>query len=173
MRRFIPMGWCALVASAALMAAEPVPEVQRPMGTPQAVGVVHSVRTIPEACVRFEGRFTGNPATPYAMTAVRTSARCQPRATVVDAKTAKPSIKSGWVLNDVIRIPEAACPARMAVIRIWRISTPVSAPKRDTQGRVRVYLKDSMAASTQPQHASLPRYAVQMTVQGRGHACRN
>ena len=61
-------------------AAEPVPEIQRKPGTPQAVGTLHTLRTIPEACARLQGQFTGIVAKPYAFAAVRSSARCQARA---------------------------------------------------------------------------------------------
>ena len=56
-------------------AADPQPEIQRAVGSPQAVGVAHTLRTIPEACARLEGQFTGGAASPYKFAAVRTSAR--------------------------------------------------------------------------------------------------
>ena len=42
------------LAAAPLAATDPVPEVQRPPAAPQAVGAVHTLRTIPEACARIE-----------------------------------------------------------------------------------------------------------------------
>ena len=100
------------------VAGEPTPEIQRKPGAPQAIGVAHTLRTIPEACARLEGRFTGDAAAPYRFTAVRSSARCQPRARLVDAAAAKPSAASGWVLNDVVRVPNAGCPSQRAVVLV-------------------------------------------------------
>ena len=54
----------AALAAAALpaSAADPAPEIQRPLGTAQAVGAAHTLRSIPEACARLEGVFTGDAA---------------------------------------------------------------------------------------------------------------
>ncbi len=41
-----------LLAAATASAADPKPEVQRPVGAAQAVGMAHTLRVIPEACVR-------------------------------------------------------------------------------------------------------------------------
>ena len=81
----------ALLLSAPAFAADPAPEITRPAGTPQANGVVHTLRQIPEACARIEGVFTGQAADPYKFSVVRTSPNCQPRARFVDAAKAKPS----------------------------------------------------------------------------------
>ena len=97
-----------LVASTAADAADPAPEIRRAAATPQALGVVHTLRTIPEACARLEGQFTRDAAAPYKFAVVRTSERCAPRAKLVDAKNAKASVANGWLLNDVIRVPDAA-----------------------------------------------------------------
>ena len=72
---------------AANLATDPAPEIKRDTGAPQAVGAAHTLRTIPEACARLEGRFTGNAGKPYDFAAVRTSDRCAPRAKLVDAVT--------------------------------------------------------------------------------------
>ena len=101
-------------------AAEPKPEIQRQPAAPQAVGVAHTLRVIPEACARLEGRFTGDVSAPYRFSATRTGDRCQPRARLVDAVGAKASVANGWVLNDAIRVPSAACASQLAVVRIWR-----------------------------------------------------
>ena len=71
--------FCAalLAASSVAEAADTAPEIQRAPATPQAVGALHTLRTIPEACARLEGRFTGDAAKPYAFAAVPTSPRCQ------------------------------------------------------------------------------------------------
>ncbi len=69
----------ALVPALPAFAAE-TPELQRAVGVPQAVGAVHTLRQIPEACARLEGVFTGDAAAPYRFSAVRTSEQCQPRA---------------------------------------------------------------------------------------------
>ena len=87
-------------------AADPKPEIERKPASPQAVGKLHTLRSIPEACARLEGTFTGDAATPYKFNAVRTSERCGARARLVDAKTAKPSVANGWRLNDVLKIAD-------------------------------------------------------------------
>lgn len=155
-----------LVASNAVQAADPVPEIRRGAASPQAVGVVHTLRTIPEACARLEGQFTGNAGTPYKFAAVRTSERCAARAKLVDAATAKASVANGWLLNDVIRVPEAACPSRQAVVRVWRKDIKAVPPKLDAQGRSRIYLKDSMDAARAGDLKPIPLFAAVMTLEG-------
>ena len=157
-----------LLAIAALpaLAAEPTPEITRSDVVPQAVGTAHTLRTIPEACARLEGMFTGDAAQPYKFAVVRTSANCQPRARLVDATKAKPSIASGWIFNDLIRVPSAMCPAQQAVVRIWRKPADARPPKLDAQGRSRIYLKDATdrAKAGAP---SVPVYAAAMAVEGK------
>ncbi len=157
-----------LVASAATHAAEPVPEIKRAAASPQAAGVVHTLRTIPEACARLEGQFTRDTAAPYKFAAVRTSDRCAPRAKLVDAVNAKASVANGWVLNDLIRVPDAACPSRQAVVRVWRKDIKVAPPKLDAQGRSRIYLKDSMDAARAGDLKPIPVFAAVMTLEGLG-----
>ena len=125
------------------LAAEPRPEITRAPATPQAIGVLHTVRAIPEACARLEGMFTGQMADPYKFAVVRTSPTCQARAHFVDAAKAKPSIQAGWVLNDLIRVPSGSCPSQQAVVRVWRKSGNAKPPALDPQGRARIYLQDA------------------------------
>lgn len=155
-----------LAASAATHAAEPAPEIKRAVASPQAVGVVHTLRTIPEACARLEGQFTRDAAAPYKFAAVRTSDRCGPRAKLVDAANAKPSVANGWLLNDLIRVPDAACPSRQAVVRVWRKDIKVAPPRLDAQGRSRIYLKDSMDAARAGDLKPIPVFAAVMTLEG-------
>lgn len=155
-----------LLVTATASAADPKPEIQRQQASPQAIGVVHIVRVIPEACARLEGQFTGDTAKPYVFAAVPTSARCQPRARLVDAVEAKSSVANGWLLNDVIRIPSASCPSQQAVMRIWRQAGKATPPKLDAQGRSRIYLKDGLEAARQGQLAAMPMFAVAMAVEG-------
>lgn len=163
----IPLLTLALLAtSTAAMAKQVAPEIQRPTGTAQAVGVAHSIRTIPEACARLEGVFTGQ-AMPYQFKAVRTSASCQPRARLVDAAKLKPSQASGWVLNDEIRIPNAACPSQLAVVQVWRKPSNATPPKLDGQGRSRVYLDDAKQAASAGTMPAIAMYAAAMTVEGK------
>lgn len=150
----------------AVSAGEPAPEIQRPLATPQAVGVVHTLRTIPEACARLDGRFTGDAASPYRLVPVRTSERCQPRAALVDAVVAKPSVANGWILNDVIRVPAAACATRQAVVRVWRKPVEGAVPRMDAQGRARVYLKDGLAAAGAGTLGAIPQYAAALAMEG-------
>lgn len=162
----LPIGLLAL--SMAAFAADPAPEIKRQPAAPQAVGVVHTLRVIPEACARLEGQFTGDAAAPYKFAAVRTSERCGARARLVDAAGAKASAANGWRLNDVIRVPNAACASQQAVVRIWRKEANVAPPKLDAQGRSRIYLKDGMDAAKAGNLAAVPVYATAMAVEGKG-----
>ena len=164
---------CVLLLCAAAIpafAAEPVPEIQRPAAAPQAVGVVHTLRGIPEACARLEGQFTGDAADPYRFTVVRTSPSCQARARFVDARKAKPDAASGWVFNDLIRVPSAACPGQQALVRVWRHPASATPPKLDAQGRARIYLQDSVDKAKAGALPPIPMYAASMQVEGS--ACR-
>jgi len=153
-----------LLCAGTAVAAEPAPEIKREPGTAQAVGVVHTLRTIPEACARLQGVFNAAGATPYSMTVTRTSATCQPRARFVDAAKVKPSIAKGWKLNDVIRVPNGACPSQRAVVQIWRKPVAVNTPELDAQGRARMYLKDMKADAKKP--ADVTAFAAVMAVEG-------
>lgn len=142
------------------------PEIKRAPVAAQQVGAAHTLRVIPEACARLQGQFTGLPAAPYKFAAVRTSERCQSRARMVDAVSAKASVASGWVLNDEIRVPSAACATQQAVIRVWRKDANAVPPKLDAQGRSRIYLKDGLNAARQGDLGAIPIYAAAMSVQG-------
>ncbi|MFI8719834.1 hypothetical protein ACIGHF_18360 [Stenotrophomonas sp. NPDC077464] len=158
----------ALLPCTPTFAAE-TPELQRPTGTPQAVNAVHTLRQIPEACARLEGSFTGDAAQPYRFNVVRTSAQCQPRARFVDFEKAQPSAAKGWKLNDVIRVPSAACPAQQAVVRVWRL--PVAqTPQLDGQGQSRIYLEEAKKQAAAGKTAQIPMFAAQLSVEGT--ACR-
>lgn len=169
-----PFALVLVLALAAGMAAppapavEPEPEIQRDAATAQPVGEAHTLRRIPEACARMEGRFTGDAADPYALSLARTSASCQPRAQFVDAAKVKPSLASGWKLNDLIRVPNADCPSQQAVVRVWRKPVEVAPPKLDAQGRSRVYLKEMQAAARQGRLNPVPLFAAEMAVAGEG-----
>ena len=110
----------AALATASGTALAATPEIQRPVGSPQANGVTHTVRGLPEACAFLQGTFTGDAAVPYRLSPVRSSPTCQPRARLVDAAKAKPSERAGWKLNDVIRVPSKDCPGQQAVVEVWR-----------------------------------------------------
>ncbi len=166
----------ALLLAAALslapmlsMAADPAPEIKRDPATAQAVGALHTLRTIPEACTRLEGKFTGDAAQPYKFDAVQTSPNCQSRAHFVDAAKAKPSTADGWILNDLIRVPSDACPSQQATVSVWRRPANVAPPKLDGQGRARIYLADSVAKAKAGELARVPMYAASMVMEG--NAC--
>lgn len=162
--RLVPL----LLAAAWLpaLAAEPTPEISREPATAQDVGAAHTVRTIPEACARLEGMFTGDAAKPYAFAAVRTSANCQPRARLMDADKAQPSEQTGWKLNDLIRIPNAACPTQVADVRVWRKPAEVSSPELDGQGQARIYLVDQRSTPAAAEKSAVAIFTAQMSVQG-------
>lgn len=163
----------ALLLAATLMAgfgaraAEPRPEVERPAVPPQAVGELRALRTIPEACVRLQGRFTGDAAEPYRFEAVRTSPACRARATVLDAGRANPDVASGWILNDRIRVPQAGCPGLAAVATVWRRPGGAAPPRLDAQGRSRIYLEASLRKAEAGELAARPAYAIDMRVEGK------
>ena len=170
MRLAISLFAAALSLSASLpsLASEATPEIARPVGAAQAIGAVHTLRGIPEACTRLEGAFTGDAAKPYMFHAVQTSPNCQPRARFVEADTAKPSTKSGWILNDVIRVPSAACPAQQAVVSVWRHPADSAVPpKLDPQGKSRIYLAEGVAKARAHALSPIPLYAASMTVEGK------
>lgn len=162
--------FCLLsLAAAPALANDPKPEITRPAASAQAVGVVHTLRQIPEACARIEGAFTGDAADPYRFAVVRTSANCQPRARFVDAAKARPSVASGWVFNDVLRVPSAECASRQAVVRVWR--KPVDQTMAlDGQGQSRIYIEESKQAAAAGRIAATPMYAAEMGVEGKACA---
>lgn len=89
MRLFPILLACGLaVVAAPLLAAtraeNPAPEIKRDTGAPQAVGAAHTRRTIPEACARLEGVFTGEAEQPLQITQWMHSPQCQPRVRYVD-----------------------------------------------------------------------------------------
>lgn len=164
MRLILPL--LSLLSLPALAAAAE-PEIQRPTAAVQAVGVAHSLRTIPEACTRLEGAFTGDPARPYAFSAVRTSPACRPRARFVDAAQAAPSTAAGWRLNDRITVPSAACPGQRAVVQVWRKPLASARPQLDGQGNARIYLGDAkQAAAGDAAPAAVPLFAAEMALEG-------
>ena len=155
-----------LAFSLSATAADPTPEIKREAGKPQAVGVVHTLRSIPEACARIEGVFTGQAADPYKFAVVRTSASCQARARLVDAKKAGAADGKGWIFHDLVRVPSATCASQQAVVRIWRRPADATPPELDPQGRSRIYLKDAKA-KLKAEGADLPLYAAAMALEGR------
>lgn len=144
------------------------PEIKRDPFPAQAPGKIHTIRIIPEACAYLQGSFTAetSSAVPYRYGAARTGKRCQPRARLVDPAKANPSAESGWILNDLIRIPNAACLAQQAVIRIWR-KPAHNAPQLDGEGRPRIYLEDAKRQAAAGKIAPLPQYAAVLTIEGR------
>lgn len=155
----------ALLPAFAATAAE-TPEIKRPTGSPQANGAVHTLRQIPEACARLEGAFTGEAAQPYRFSAVRTSEQCQPRSRFVDYDKAQPSTAKGWKLNDVIRVPSAACPSQQAVVSVWRLPVDKK-PELDGQGQSRIYLEDAKKQAAAGKTAQVPMFAAKAEVQGK------
>jgi len=158
-----------LIVALPAAAADAVPELQRPVGTAQAVGAVHTLRQIPEACARLEGVFTGEAAEPYRFSIVRSSPTCQPRARFVDYTQAAPSTAAGWKLNDVIRVPNAGCPAQQAVVKVWRKPAENQPPKLDGQGQSRIYLEEAKQQAASGKVAPVSMFTAQMTLDGTCH----
>jgi hypothetical protein len=157
-------------ATTTVQAADPAPEVKREPYPPKANGEVHTIRIIPEACVYLHGMFTGEKALPYRYGAKRSSARCQPRAQMVDPAKAAPSVASGWILNDIVRIPSAACSTQTAVIRVWRKPAANTPPPADAQGRSRIYLDESKQRAEQGGLAPVTKFAALLAIEGA--ACK-
>lgn len=146
------------------------PEIRREPFPPQATGSVHTIRIIPETCRYLQGGFVADTARPYRFGAARTSKRCQARARLVDPAQAQPSAATGWILNDLIRIPSAGCPALQAVIHVWRKPANNVPPPADAQGRPRIYLEDAKRQAEAGRIAPLAQYAAVLTMEGRGCA---
>jgi hypothetical protein len=161
-----PFVFLLLAIALPAFAADPTPEIKREPAAPQAVGVVHTLRGIPEACARLEGMFTGESSQPYKLAAVRTSPACQARARFVDADKARPSVQDGWIFNDLIRVPNAGCATQQAVVRVWRRPANAVPPKLDGQGRSRIYLQESVAKAKAGTLPPIPMYAATMTLEG-------
>ncbi len=155
------------LASACMPAFAQTPEIRREPYPAQAVGSTHTIRIIPETCAYLRGMFTTDPAVPYRYGASKTAGRCQPRARLVDPAKAMPSAAKGWILNDMVRIPQAGCPARQAVIRIWRKPVDTSVPL-DGRGQPRIYLQDAKQQAQSGAVAKLPEYAAVLEMTGRG-----
>lgn len=152
------------------LATAQAPEIRREPFPPQATGTVHTIRIIPETCAYLQGGFVADPARPYRFGAARTSKRCQARARLVDPAQAQPSVAAGWILNDLIRIPSADCPALQAVIHVWRKPANNVPPPADAQGRPRIYLEDAKRQAEAGRIAPLAQYAAVLTMEGRGCA---
>lgn len=161
MRHAALLGALAFTATTALAAT---PEIKRPVGTPQANGVTHLVRGIPEACAWLEGEFTGDRSVPYRFAPVRSSPTCQPRARLLDPSKAQPSEAKGWTLNDVVRVPSKDCPGLQAVVEVWRKPSSTSTPDLDAQGRARIYLQDAKRTGVQGSPAA---YTAKVAVEGK------
>ena len=73
------------------------------------------------------------------------------------------------MLNDVIRVPNAACPSQQAVVHVWRKPVDKTA-KLDGQGQQRIYLEESSQKAKAGQLASVPMFAAQMKVEGKSCA---
>lgn len=158
-----------LAAANAAEPSSPAPELSRAVGAAQAVGAQHTLRQIPEACARLEGVFTGDTAQPYRFAVVRTSEQCQPRARFVDFAKAQPTTDKGWKLNDVIRVPNAACPTQQAVVRVWRLPVAIS-NERDGQGQSRIYLEDAKKQAAAGAIPKVTMFAAEQSLEGT--ACR-
>lgn len=165
----VPMVLLLSITALPAMATEPSPEITRPAGAPQALGVVHTVRGIPEACVRLEGAFIGAATTPYKLVAVKSHPDCRARARFVDFAQVQPSEAKGWKLNDVIRVQSQSCASLQAVVRVWRLPGDVAPPALDAQGRARIYLKDASERAKAQGAPKLPLYAAQLRLEG--NAC--
>jgi len=153
----------AVLLAVPAFAAAQAPEIERGAVAAQAVGAVHTLRTIPEACTRLEGVFTGKAEPPYAIRAVESAPGCQPRARF-DGDAA-PDAAAGWVLNDRITVPNAACAGQSAVVEVWRLPGTAAPPGLDAQGKARIYFKEGQQAR-RPDTSKLQRYTTTLKTTG-------
>ena len=157
-----------MLTAAPLTAMAAAPEIKRDVAKPQNVGTLHTLRVIPEACARLQGKFTGRGDAPYDFGVSKSNPNCQPRAKLVDAKKVKPESNAAWILNDRVRVPNAACPSQLATLSVWRLKTDNKPYKLDAQGRARVYLKEDAQKDwtrKDPKRVT-PAYAVALDVTG-------
>ena len=138
----------------------------RPAASPQADGVAHTLRQIPEACIRLQGMFSGRADHPYALQAVPTQERC-PRRAVFAGIADAPQADEGWQLDEQIVVPSAACPALRMTLSLWRHPGQVRKAERDGQGQVRVYVEQARQAADGAEQATLPQWRASWQVQGR------
>lgn len=138
-------------------------------GTPQPVGEVHLLRQVPEACLRVLGRFTDVPAAPYQMEAERLWDGCQPRWRVLREPAGGFSDKSGWHLEQVIRVPRRDCPQMVARFELWKRGSISASGPRDGQGQQRIYLEQARAQSRAGQLAEPEAVGIHLETQG---SCR-
>lgn len=147
-----------ILSGAACAAAATSPEIARPAGstTPQAIGMLHSLRNIPEACVLVEGLFTGDSGEPYRIE-VLPHDPCARRAQFIDASRIQPSPSqhTHWLLNDRIEVPRADHPACVATVEIWRKPGTAAPPSLDAQGRARLYLDKPQARVDVPTYTAM------------------
>lgn len=151
---------CPVVFAASLS----TPEVRRDGPLPaQPADLAHTLRIIPETCHYLRGRFTGDARAPYVVDAVARGGRCQARARL-RAVAAPPG--EGWLLNDALRVPHAACPGFEAMVTIWRRSGDNLPPARDAQGRARLYLQDEKQRAERSALERLGEYVYLVTTDG-------
>lgn len=154
-----------LLAAATTPLASPTAAAGPRQATAQADGAEHTLRQIPEACTRVQGVFTGQPATPYRLQVRQTRPDCQPRARFVAAEVAKPEQAAGWVLEDRIVVPSAACPGLQVELQVYKRGAGASLG-RDGQGQGRVYLDQARQQAMAGQLAVLPAWSARLLVHG-------
>lgn len=133
-----------------MLATAATPEIERPPAPPQAVGTPHTLRLVPEACLRIEGVFA---ASGYQVT-LHPRPGCQPRAGFEPAVgTAAPG-GDGWILNDLLRVPRADRSECMATVSVWRHPGALAPLEQDGQRRVRLYLDEKQKPAQKPRFAT-------------------
>jgi len=131
-----------LAAVPAVRAAdqEPAPEISRAAASPQANGQAHTLRTIPEACLRLQGEFTGDPAAPLPLPAGAHQRRL-PGPGAGGRRAQGRRARRRLDPQRRIRVPAPRAPAS----RPWSRLAPgreAKAPALDAQGKSRIYLEE-------------------------------
>ena len=139
-----------LLYLAAGLACAATPEIERPPVSPQTAGTPHTLRLVPEACLRIDGVFA---ASGYQVT-LHPRPGCQPRARFEPVAGIAAPGGEGWILNDVLRVPRADRPECVATISVWRHPGALAPIEQDGQQRVRLYLDEKQAPAEKPRFAA-------------------
>src|SRR3546814_14507278 len=108
-----------LIVPASARASDPAPEIEREPAAPQQTGVLHALRTIPEAWARLQGDLSNDPAEPYRFAVVRPSPSCPPRVPLHKDDAATHSSHGHQHLHTLHLLPSAALRPQATRGRNW------------------------------------------------------
>lgn len=149
-----------VLAATAHAGTELPPQRTRTASTPQADGTVHTLRQIPEACVRLQGQFGG--AAGYALEVVPLGPGCPQRARFVAPGTLTPDPAAGWQYDEQIVVPAARDRRCTATLAVWKL--PAGMAGRDGQGQARVYLDQARQQAAAGRLPAPARWTAVLTI---------